>query len=337
MVTAVLVAALAGSAIAPQAADRGATALAFRLEPSVEWIGPALLKVGFELANPSDAAVYVAQFPGPSLSISCATEQGGIGAAAGGAWSNDGTLARKYYIRIGPGEALLGTAVVEVPLDCVRDVRVFGVYQAEDSPAWDLPLAAGRRFTATPLAIDIARRPPGRYATAWGCALQVTVGPGAATAIRFGYFLHGSANPAIPASLRTGETTFGSSLRLVRSDGARFRFLPTPTFSMRGELETFGVRRDTEAFAFVFPDGLDNARLVSEAEWHAAQASPAAAASVYAHGLRAIPPGRYTVTAELPLALPAAGGSRLGLRAARSGVRAFPACEDAGFEVTRRE
>jgi len=338
MVIAVLLAAFAVHAAPRQAPVTPAPALEFRLGPSVRWIGPTLLEVSYELANTGSDAVYVAQFPGPALAISCATaEGGGIGATAGGAWSRDGTLARKYYIRIAPGEALLGSRVVEVPPACVREASVSGVYQTEDAPAWDLPIAPGNRFVAAPLAIDLAQRAPGRYAPAWGCALQVVVTPAPAARIRFGYFFHGPENPLIPASLRTVETTFGASLRLRGSDGQRFRFLRTPMFSMRAEFDSVVVRRDSEAFAFVFPDEPDNARLVTEAEWRTAQTSRAAAADVFARAPRAIPPGRYTVTAELPLMLPDDGTARLGLRAPGALARAFPACEDAEFVVPRRE
>ena len=79
--------------------------LRFALDSRVEWITPVLVRVHYELTNVTSAPLYVAQVPGPAASVSCRTASGGIGGSAGGAWSHDGTLARKYYIQIASGEA----------------------------------------------------------------------------------------------------------------------------------------------------------------------------------------------------------------------------------------
>lgn len=149
---------LAAVAASGQAVDPPPS-LRFALDSRVEWITPVLVRVHYELTNVTSAPLYVAQFPGPAASVSCRTASGGIGGSAGGAWSHDGTLARKYYIQIAPGEALMGHHVVQMPAACVADVQILAVFQAEDSAAWGLTLARGSRFFAEPLSVDLAGRP----------------------------------------------------------------------------------------------------------------------------------------------------------------------------------
>jgi hypothetical protein len=114
--------------------------------------------VQYELVNVSGANVHVAQFPGPSVIATCETEHGGVGGAAGGAWSKDGTLARKYYLQLAPGEALMGEAIATVAPECRRNLQALGVFQMEDSNDWGLAIP-GRRIAANPLPVAIESRP----------------------------------------------------------------------------------------------------------------------------------------------------------------------------------
>ena len=133
--------------------------LRFVLGPDPRWLTPQQLVVHYELVNVSDASVYVNQFPGPSVLAGCETETGGIGGAAGGAWAVDGgQLARKYYLQLAPGEALMGEAVATVSPDCRRNLQIMGVYQMEDANDYGFAIP-GRRITADPLPVPIEKRP----------------------------------------------------------------------------------------------------------------------------------------------------------------------------------
>jgi hypothetical protein len=131
-------------------------ALAFRILEPARWLSNEWLVVRYELENVTSAPAYIAQHPGVSMIVACTTDQGITGGVPGGAWSSDGQLARKYFIRLEPGEALMGEKTVEVPVECRSGIKVLGVYQSELGDAWGLAVP-GQRFYATPIPVTRAK------------------------------------------------------------------------------------------------------------------------------------------------------------------------------------
>ena len=58
---------------AAQSAWAQESGLRFRLHEPVRWLDEAWLVVPYELENTGPTPVYVAQHPGPSLAVTCAT------------------------------------------------------------------------------------------------------------------------------------------------------------------------------------------------------------------------------------------------------------------------
>lgn len=137
---------------ATQSALARESVLKFRLHEAVRWLDEAWLVVPYELENVGPTPVYVAQHPGPSLVVTCSTGGGSLGGVPGGAWSTDGRLARKYFVRLASGEALFGEKSVQVAAECRSGLKVLGVYQSELGSAWGLNVPR-QRFYAEPLVV----------------------------------------------------------------------------------------------------------------------------------------------------------------------------------------
>jgi hypothetical protein len=123
--------------------------LELELGTDPEWVKPDLLLVSFTLRNTGTKPLVIAQRPGASFSMFCLTEDGGFILGDLGSVACTGGA----FLELGPGEALLGKDVVNVPEECTKDITVEGEFETERAEPWDLP-AHFAIIQSKPLVID---------------------------------------------------------------------------------------------------------------------------------------------------------------------------------------
>lgn len=105
--------------------------LSFTLGPASRWLSRDILSVAYTVSNHGTEGQYLGQHPGASAWLSCSLKGGGmIGSAGPGAHSEDGSLPRRYFLRLAPGEALLGEVTVRVPVECLQVITLSGAYES---------------------------------------------------------------------------------------------------------------------------------------------------------------------------------------------------------------